>query len=359
MEGSLRQAGTKLRLAVQLADASSGAHLWAETYDRTFRPDEIFTLQDELVPRIVSTVADTYGVLPRSMSEALRNRDPEQLTPYESVLRSFAHSPRLSAEEHAAARAGLERAVQQSPGYADGWAMLSMLYREEYTHGFNVRTDPLGRAHAAARGAVEASPSNHLAYHALASAQFFRRELQAFRNYAERAIALAACNCASSGECSRRALLTSKPVIVSSPVSPNSASRSIQRIKGTIENQHPGGDGRFFGLEWCRRSESYVNPFCARDVSRVIPNNSWRLLTPLPTPLRSPASSPKGARGWSKRDGTPASLWQTARFGGQFHPVIGACAGVPALFVGFRSALSFPESRQHPRGSRPDRASSA
>jgi Flp pilus assembly protein TadD len=68
--------------------------------------------------------------------------------------------------------------------------MLSMLYREEYTHRFNVRTDPVGRALAAARRAVEAAPSNHLAFHALASAQFFRRELQAFRNSAERAIAL-------------------------------------------------------------------------------------------------------------------------------------------------------------------------
>jgi TolB-like protein len=190
MQGSLRQAGSMLRIAAQLVDASSGAHLWAETYDRTFRPEDIFALQDDLVPRIVSTVADTYGVLPHTMSESLRNRDPERLTPYEAVLRSFAHFPRLSAEEHAAARAGLERAVQQAPGYADGWAMLSMLIREEYTHGFNVRPDPVGRAHAAARRAVEAAPSNHLAYHALASAQFFRREFQAFRNSAERAIAL-------------------------------------------------------------------------------------------------------------------------------------------------------------------------
>ena len=190
MEGSLRQAGPRLRIAVQLIEAGSGSHLWAENYDRTFRPEEIFALQDDLVPRIVSTVADTYGVLPHTMSEALRNRDPEQLTPYEAVVRSFAHFPRLSAEEHAAARAGLERAVQQAPGYADAWAMLSMLVREEYTHGFNVRPDPLGRALAAARRAVEAAPSNHLAYHALASAQFFRREFQAFRNSAERAIAL-------------------------------------------------------------------------------------------------------------------------------------------------------------------------
>jgi len=190
MEGSLRQAGSMLRIAVQLVDASSGAHLWAETYDCTFRPEEIFALLDDVVPRIVSTVADPYGVLPHTMSEALRNRDPERLTPYEAVLRSFAHFPRLFAEEHAAARAGLERAVQQAPGYSDGWAMLSLLVREEYTHAFNVRPDPIGRAFAAARRAVEAAPSNHLAYHALASAQFFRREFQAFRNSAERAIAL-------------------------------------------------------------------------------------------------------------------------------------------------------------------------
>jgi TolB-like protein/predicted Ser/Thr protein kinase len=111
MQGSLRQAGSMLRIAAQLVDANSGAHLWAETYDRTLRPEEIFALQDDLVPRIVSTVADTYGVLPHNMSEALRNRNPEQLTPYEAVLRSFAHFPRLSAEEHAASRAGLERAA--------------------------------------------------------------------------------------------------------------------------------------------------------------------------------------------------------------------------------------------------------
>ena len=72
MEGSLRQAGTKLRLAVQVVDAVSGAHLWAENYERTFSPESLFDLQDELVPRIVSTVADMNGVLPRSMSEVVR-----------------------------------------------------------------------------------------------------------------------------------------------------------------------------------------------------------------------------------------------------------------------------------------------
>ncbi len=190
MEGSLRQAGTKLRLAVQLVDAVSGAHLWAENYERPFNPEEIFALQDDVVPRVVSTIADSYGVLPHSMSEALRRKGPDQLSPYEAVLRSFGYYERITPEEHAKVRNVLERAVDNAPDQADCWAMLAMLYKDEHTHGFNVRPDPLGRALAAAHRAVEAAPSNHLAHHALASALFFRREMLAFRNAAERTIAL-------------------------------------------------------------------------------------------------------------------------------------------------------------------------
>ena len=124
------------------------------------------------------------------MSEALRTRDPSSLSPYEAVLRSFAHFQRVSAEEHAPARAALERAVQQAPNYPDAWAMLSLIYKEEFTHRFNLLPDPLGRALAAAQRAVEGAPSNHLAYHALASVEFFRKQLDAFQIATARAVAL-------------------------------------------------------------------------------------------------------------------------------------------------------------------------
>ena len=127
---------------MQLVDASSGAHLWAETYERTFSPEAVFELQDELVPRIVSTVADMHGVLPRSMSEALRSRDPEQLSPYEAVLRSFGYSERVTPEDLAAARSGLELAVRKAPAYADAWAMLAFLCVQEYAQGFKFRRIP-------------------------------------------------------------------------------------------------------------------------------------------------------------------------------------------------------------------------
>ncbi|MGZ5154509.1 MAG: protein kinase domain-containing protein [Burkholderiales bacterium] len=190
MEGTLRQAGSKLRLAVRLVETVSGAHLWAENYERPFSPETVFELQDDLVPRIVSTVADWYGVLPHSMSEALRSKGVDQLSSYEAVLRSFGYYERVTAEEHAAARAGLERAVQQAPGNADGWAMLSMMYGEEHKFGFNPLPDPLGRSLQAARRAADIAPFNHFAQLALAQALFFRKEFDAFRGAAEQAMAL-------------------------------------------------------------------------------------------------------------------------------------------------------------------------
>jgi len=190
MEGSLRRAGAKLRLAVRLVDAGSGAHLWAENYERAFAPESIFELQDDLVPRIVSTVADGFGVLPHSMSESVRGKGEDQLNPHEAVMRAFGYGERVEPAEHAQVRKILESAVRQAPDQSDAWAMLSNMYWAEHAFGFNLQPDPLGRALAAARRGVNAAPSNHLAHSALASTLFFQKEFLAFRPEARRAIEL-------------------------------------------------------------------------------------------------------------------------------------------------------------------------
>ncbi len=202
MEGSLRQAGTKLRLAVQLVDATTGSHVWAETYERTFDPDTVFELQDELVPRIVSTVADAHGILPHTLGESVRSKNPEQLSPYEAVLRCFSYAERVSPGEHAIARAALERAVEVAPNYAYAWALLSLTIKDEVESGFNPKPDPLERELHAAHRAVELDPSGHRGYHALAMAHYYRNEIPAFRAAADRAIALNpldGCNVAHLG----------------------------------------------------------------------------------------------------------------------------------------------------------------
>jgi TolB-like protein/Tfp pilus assembly protein PilF len=190
MEGNLRQAGARLRLTVRLVDTVSGAQFWAESYERTFSAEALFELQDDLVPRIVATTADPAGVLPHSISEILRSKPADRLTPSEAVLRYFGYFSRATPEEHAITRDALERAVEIAPDEADCWAMLAAVYRDEHTHRLNLRPDPIERAVAAAQRAVEIAPSNHLAHYALASALFFQGEIVAFRNAAERSIAL-------------------------------------------------------------------------------------------------------------------------------------------------------------------------
>ncbi len=190
IEGSLRGAGASLRVSVQLVDVHSGATLWAETYERPFKPEDVFALQDDLVPRIVSTIADSYGVLAHSMSSRLRDRAPELLTPYEAVLRSFGYMERLTSQDHAVTRELLERAVEKAPDNADCWAMLSQVILHELTNGFNPLPDSGSRVLAAARRAVAAGPSNHLAYLYLAWALHYNDEREASRHAAERALAL-------------------------------------------------------------------------------------------------------------------------------------------------------------------------
>jgi len=190
MDGSLRKAGSTLRVSVQVNDAATGSHLWAETYDRDLTAASIFTLQDQITARIVSTVADAYGVLPRTMAALFHGRPAESLSPYEAVVRSFNYWHVLKADEHAEVRACLEHAVERDPGYADAWAALSSLILEEYKHNFNPRPDPLERALAAARRAVALDPASQPGSMALAQTYFFRRELDLFRRAAERTLAL-------------------------------------------------------------------------------------------------------------------------------------------------------------------------
>jgi len=190
MEANLQQAGTSLRIAVRLVDTASGVHLWAETYTPTYEPERIFAIQDDLIARVVSTCGDRFGVLARSISDAVRSREPRQLNPYEALMRGFGYHHRLTPTEHAEARDALERAVDRAPADADCWAMLSWLYSHEHAHGFNVRPASLDRALTAARRAVDIAPSNQLAQQALAVVLFFRKETAGCLSAAERAIAL-------------------------------------------------------------------------------------------------------------------------------------------------------------------------
>ena len=190
MTGNLRQAGARLRIAVQLVDSSSGAQLWSHTYERPFDAAASFELHDDLAPRIVSTVADMHGVLPGIMSASVRYKPLEQLTPYEALLRGFGHSITFSLDDIVEVQSCLDRALQQSPGNADCMAMLASVQGDAYGFCDPVGAETLEGALCAAHAAVNAAPANALAYHALAKVQFFRKNFPAFRAAADQTISL-------------------------------------------------------------------------------------------------------------------------------------------------------------------------
>ncbi len=190
MEGGVRKSGKNVRISSRVVDTATGEHVWAENYDRDLQATGLFELQDELTAKIVSTVGDSYGALPRAMAALVRRKRSEHATPYEAVLRNLSFWQQVSSEEHAIVRACLERAVEQAPDYADAWASLAQVYLEEYTHSFNVRPDPLGRAAAATDRALALDPASQLAFYSLAATRFFQKDFEGFRQAAERAVAL-------------------------------------------------------------------------------------------------------------------------------------------------------------------------
>ena len=200
LEGSLRQAGGQLRAAVKLIDTSTGANLWAENYNRPYSPDSIFELQDSLAPPIVSTIAEMNGVLAHSMWTTLRERDPETLTPYEAMLRSFGYYESFTPEEYRLALAGLKRAIEQEPNHAGCLTMLAIAYANGYLLHYDAEEKQEDLALVYARRAVAAEPSNPLAYYALSVSHVVRKDIAAFLSAAEQALALNPLDGAIIGE---------------------------------------------------------------------------------------------------------------------------------------------------------------
>jgi non-specific serine/threonine protein kinase len=190
LEGGIRKGAFSVRVTVQLIDTRTGAHLWAETYNRSLKDTDIFDLQDDLTDRVVATVADTNGVLLRSMADSVETKPDGELTAADWVIRYYGYRMHITPEEHAKLRDGLERFVEREPRHAVVWACLSQLYSDEFRFGFNVRPNALDRALAAARRSVDLDRACQQGHQNLAQVHFFQRNTPAFRTAAEQAMAL-------------------------------------------------------------------------------------------------------------------------------------------------------------------------
>ena len=79
LEGSVRRAGDDLRVTAQLIDAETGAHIWADKFDRKMA--DIFLVQDEIVGQIVAKIAGGFGASKKPRSSRQRARAPTKFSP--------------------------------------------------------------------------------------------------------------------------------------------------------------------------------------------------------------------------------------------------------------------------------------
>jgi TolB-like protein/Tfp pilus assembly protein PilF len=190
LEGTVRTAGAVTRVSVRLIDVETGAHLWAETFDRQLTSANIFDLQDDLTNRIVATIADSTGVLVRSMAATLRDKATNDLSLDELVLRYFAYGQTIRADEHASLRDAFERALEAEPSHALAWGCLASLYEHEHAAGLNPKPDPGSRARKAAERSVEIDVTCQQGWRQLAQRCHFERDLNGLRMAAEQTIQL-------------------------------------------------------------------------------------------------------------------------------------------------------------------------
>jgi len=193
LEGSVRRSGKTLRVTAQLLDARTGAHLWAETYDRALTGADLFALQDDITSNAAASIAGPHGQIGQAGLEEAKGKAPDSIESYDCVLRATAYIKIFTSELHRAVRDCLERTVARDPGYAEAWSWLGRVYVHEYEFDFNPRPelyDARDRALEAGLRAAELDPSSAVAHMTLAWIRLFRRELDASLASADRAVAL-------------------------------------------------------------------------------------------------------------------------------------------------------------------------
>jgi TolB-like protein len=188
VEGSVRRAGERIRITAQLIDAESGAHVWAERFDRDFA--EVFAVQDEVVRRIVGTVA---GRLQVADARRARRKPPASMAAYEYVLQGNA-LPWNSPAGFAEAVHCFERAIAVDPGYGLAYALLAIMRFREWRSDLTGSAAKLQEAHDLARRALELASEECTVYLVLGDVCLFRRAYDLAAQHARRAIELNANN---------------------------------------------------------------------------------------------------------------------------------------------------------------------
>jgi adenylate cyclase len=209
LEGSVRKAGSRVRVTGQLIDTESGHHVWAERYDRDI--DDIFAVQDEITDAITASLEPAVG---RAEMQRAQRKDPQNLDAWDYHQRGMWYlnkvtEPDLERAYHffrqsiaadqtfASPHAGicLLGFLLRTLGYEADWApsreevveagshatrLDEMDHFAHSGHGFSAMVaGDHDAALASANRSLELNPSFALGYHCLHSATFFLGDFEA------------------------------------------------------------------------------------------------------------------------------------------------------------------------------------
>jgi adenylate cyclase len=187
LEGSVRKGSGKVRIAGQLIDAVTGAHLWADRFERDLT--DIFALQDEVTVAVVSAIEPKLLQTEIAME---RRRRPENPTAYDFYLRALPHFYLATREGLAEAIRLAHRALELDPRFGFVAAMASLCHTLNVTMGYAVdpqfeRKEAVRLLHVAL--SIDDSDPETLANAAVASA-FMVGDCESEIEMADRAVAL-------------------------------------------------------------------------------------------------------------------------------------------------------------------------
>ena len=186
VEGSVRKAGDRVRVTVQLIDTATDSHIWAERYDRKL--DDIFELQDEITSSIVATLP---GRVEAAQQDLLARKTPANMVAYECVLAAKILHHRSTASDNIEAQKLIARAIELDPEYAHAHSWRGCILGQFWTHGWCDDPDATWSGMIASLDRALALDENDADVHRiLAACNVATNQLQKARHHQERALAL-------------------------------------------------------------------------------------------------------------------------------------------------------------------------
>ena len=167
LEGSVRKSGSKLRISVQLVNASDGYQIWSERYDREMK--DIFDVQDEIALAVVDALKlKLFG----DEKKILVNRYTDNTEVYELYLKGRFHYHKYTVEGWLKAVEFFEQAIAIEPDYAAVYASLGLVYFWFYYFGVLPADEAIGKMRTATSQAVELDDSSSDAHLCVALMNF-------------------------------------------------------------------------------------------------------------------------------------------------------------------------------------------